>query len=63
MAEIVERDKKIMGGARFRTEHMLAWAGSGDAYFDFEMIDAAFQSSRAPMPLCQTFARHAHASH
>lgn len=42
MANIVKRDKAIMSKSAFRSEHMLEWSGSGDAYFDIDLIQQAF---------------------
>ncbi len=41
MAKIVERDRQLMSSSAFRTEHLLAFAGSGEAFFDFEDVKRA----------------------
>lgn len=50
MAKIVARDKKMMREADFRTEHLLAFQGSGDPFFSLSEIDAAFIDA-APLKL------------
>lgn len=52
MTQIVSRDRKIMSAAAFRTEHELFFAGSGDTFFDFEMVKAAFVDKPALRLAC-----------
>lgn len=51
MARIVERDKRIMSPAQFRTEHLLEFQGSGDAFFDLTAIEGMFSPSIKPLRL------------
>lgn len=45
MKRIVARDRQIMSPTQFRTEHELAFAGSGDAFFDLDDVAAMFTPS------------------
>lgn len=51
MARIVERDRQIMAPSQFRTEHELAFAGSGDAFFNLDDVQAMFTPDVKPLDL------------
>jgi hypothetical protein len=51
MARIVARDQRIQSPAQFRTEHLLEFQGSGDAFFDFDSIDRMFSPDIQPLRL------------
>lgn len=51
MGRIVDRDRRIMSPAQFRTEHLLEFQGSGDAFFDMNAIDGMFSSTIQPLRL------------
>lgn len=51
MARIVARDREIMAPSQFRTEHELAFAGSGDAFFNLDDVQAMFTPDVKPLDL------------
>lgn len=51
MTRIVERDRRIMSPAQFRTEHLLEFQGSGDAFFDLNHIEQMFSPTIQPLRL------------
>lgn len=51
MAKIVERDRGLMSDAQVRQEILLEFAGSGDAFFSMDAIDAMFSPSIQPLRL------------
>ncbi|MDP9413251.1 MAG: terminase family protein [Pseudomonadota bacterium] len=51
MSRIVERDRRIQNPAQFRTEHLLEFQGSGDAFFDIDAVDRMFAPHIQPLRL------------
>lgn len=50
LADVVARDRKIMREGQFRQEHLLEFAGSGETFFDYEMLQRALCDA-APLEL------------
>ncbi len=51
MSRIVARDRQIMSTSQFATEHGLTFAGSGDAFFDLDDVQAMFTPEVKPLDL------------
>jgi hypothetical protein len=44
MKTIVDRDRAILSAHQFRAEHLLSFLGTGEAFFNLDAIDRAFQT-------------------